>query len=111
MTKRKHKVILSERADVMLLNHTTFLAKVSTFAARRLISDFKAVTANISRNPEQSPYADELDVPGIPYRTYRKSVFSGRYKALFFIEDNTVYIDAIIDCRQDNNNIFCRAKS
>ena len=50
--------------------------------------------------------ADDLDVPEIPLETYRKCLFFGRYKAMFLVEDDCVYVDAIIDCRQDNSDIF-----
>jgi len=106
MTRKKYKVILAEHADRMLLAHTEFLARVSIPAARKLICEFKDLKNNLSINPHQYPYADDLDVPGIPPNTYRKGVFFGRYKALFLIENSAVYIDAIIDCRQDNKDIY-----
>jgi len=106
MTRKKHKVIIAERADKMLLSHTEFLARVSTTAARKLITDFKNIMNNLSMNPLQYPYADEVDAPGVPPNKYRKCVFSGRYKALFLVEGNNVYIDAIIDCRQENRGIY-----
>jgi len=106
MTRKKYNVILAEQADRMLLLHIEFLARVSTTAARKLISDFKNLKKKLSLDPLLYPYADNLDVPGIPPDTYRKSIFYGRYKALFLIENNKVYIDAIIDCRQENKDIY-----
>jgi len=100
------EVILSRRSDKMLLSHTEFLARVSPAAARKLLSDFKKVTKKLTDNPFQFPFADELDALSIPPETYRKSLFYARYKALFVIEKDVVYIDAIIDCRQENKNLF-----
>lgn len=101
-----YKVILSRRSDHMLITHTEFLAQVSLNAARRLLSDFQKAVQNLEDNPFQYPYADEWDAPGIPLNTYRKCLFDGRYKALFLVEGKAVYIDAIIDCRQENKNLF-----
>ena len=106
MAKRKYSVELSLRAEVMLLKHTEFLARVSPAAARRLIRNSKEAKGRIADNPYQFPFADELDVPGILRETYRKCLFDGRYKALFLVEGNDVFIDAIIDCRQENKLSF-----
>ena len=106
MAKATYNVRLARRADRMLLSHTEFLAQVSTAAARRLLTDFKKTMKRLSDNPMAFPFADELDVPGIPPETYRKCVFDKRYKAIYLIEDHDVYIDAIIDCRQENANLY-----
>jgi len=106
MTRKKYKVILATQADRMLLSHTEFLSRVSIPTARKLIAEFKITKKNLSFNPHNYPYADDVDVPDIPQRTYRKCVFYGRYKALFLIDGNAVYIDAILDCRQENSDIF-----
>ena len=106
MAREKFKVLLADRAAKMLLTHTEFLSRVSLIAARRLLTDFKKVTSSLAENPLRFPFADELDVPGIPLKTYRKCLFDGRYKALYLIESNEVYIDAIIDTRQENKALY-----
>ena len=37
----------------------------------------------------------------IPPNKYRKILFEKRYLLLFQIIDNTVYVDYVVDCRQD----------
>jgi hypothetical protein len=106
MTRKKYNAVLARRADTMLQSHIGFLAKVSTAAARKLLADFKKSVDKLENNPLQFPYADEIDVPGIPPETYRKCLFDARYKALFLIEGDNIYIDAIIDCRQENKELF-----
>ena len=106
MAQKKYKAILARRADIMMQAHIEFLARVSIPAAHRLLTDFKRSIHKIEDNPFQFSYADELDAPGIPDETYRKCFFNERYKALFIIEEQTVYIDAIIDCRQENSELF-----
>jgi len=106
MAQLKYNVRLAKRADRMLLLHTEFLARVSPNAARRLIVDFKKVTKQLTTNPLAFPFADESDVSGIPPKTYRKCFFEKRYKAIYLIEGNDVFIDAIIDCRQENVGLY-----
>ena len=106
MKNQKYNITLARRADRMLIMHTEFLARVSTSAARRLLADFKKVTRLLADNPFQFPYADDIDVPGIPPEMYRKCVFDGRYKALYLIENEDVYIDVVIDCRQENKDLY-----
>ena len=101
-----YQVILSRRADNMLITHAEFLARVSPSAARRLLTDFRRVKRILEITPLQYPFADELDAQGVPPEIYRKCLFYDRYKALYLVDGNMVYIDAIIDCRRDNNNLF-----
>jgi hypothetical protein len=106
MARKKYNVVLAQCADGMMIRHTKFLAQVSPGAARRLLAEFKRTTVRLEDDPYQFPYADDIDAPGIPSETYRKCLFFERYKALFVIEDDNVFIDAIIDCRQENTNLF-----
>ena len=106
MAKRKYSVRLSSRADRMMLSHVEFLAQVSASAARRLLADFKKTTKKMADNPFLFPFADELDVQGIPSDTYRKCLFDKRYKAMYIIEGSEVFIDIIIDCRRQNLGLY-----
>jgi len=90
----------------MLLSYIEFLVQVSPSAARRLLYEYKKIVSRLEENPYQFPYADEYDIPGIPPKKYRGCIIKNRYKALFLIENVIVYIDAIIDCRQENNNLY-----
>ena len=95
----KYTVIFASRVDRMLLRHAEFLARVSIPAARRFRDEFRVILARIEDNPYQFPYETDMNLPS---DTYRKALFAGRYKTLFLIEDNNVYIDAVFDCRQEN---------
>ena len=106
MSQKKYDVRLARRADRMLLSHTIFLSQVSSIAARKLLSAFKKSTDRMADNPFQFPFADESDISGIPPEKYRKCLIDDRYKALFIVDENIVYIDAIIDCRQENTSLY-----
>ena len=79
MSNQKYEVSLSHGAERMLLQHTEFLAQVNHTAAHRLINSLKKVKNRLTDNPYQFPFADDLDVPGIPAETYRKCLFEKRY--------------------------------
>ena len=106
MAQKTYSITIARCADKMLLSHTEFLIRVSHAAARRLLFDFRKTIERLAENPFQFPFADELDAPGIPLKVYRKCLLENRYKALFLIENNNVFIDAIIDCRQENKNLY-----
>ena len=63
----------------------------------KFLSDFKEAKAQLSAFPLSGPYDDD---PALPAKTYRKCLFYGRYNILYEVEGKTVYIDAIVDCRQ-----------
>ena len=53
----------------------------------------------LEENPFQFPVETEYELPA---GQYRKALFYKRYKALFIVEGKNVYLDAVLDCRQDN---------
>lgn len=93
----KYTVIAAGKVDAQLLRHMEFLARVSIPAAQRFRDEYAAVLDRLEENPYQ--FALDTD-PNLPEGVYHKAIFSRWYKALFQIEDNTVYLDAVVDCRQ-----------
>lgn len=93
-----YSVVVSERAAQMLVFHASFLANVNVEAANRLTSEF-VETANSLRNmPQRHPW---LRGDYIPRNTYRFALFEKRYMLIFQIVDDVVYVDYVVDCRQD----------
>ena len=95
---RKYIVIISERASEMLISHTRFLAQVSEQAAQNLIEQFKVSAKSLEDLLERNP---RLDVPAMPINKYRKLLLSKQYLLIYQIKGNVVYMDYIVDCRQD----------
>ena len=95
----RYTVIVAQRADAMLVRHTRFLANVSIPAAKRLVAEFGQVVDSLEDNPFLFPPETDYEFP--PGK-FRKAPFGKRYKALFTVEGETVYLDAVLDCRQDN---------
>ena len=94
-----YTVIVSRRADEILIRHARFLAQVRVSAARQMTAECAKVIDALEKNPFQFP--PELDY-NLPDGAYRKALFSKWYKAIFSVAENTVYLDAVLDCRQDN---------
>lgn len=95
---KTYGVIISDDAARMLVSHARFAASVNEDAAQRLIEEFEEKTKSLETFPEGNPW---LDDPLIAKRTYRKLLFAKRYLLLYQLKGSTVYMDAVVDCRQD----------
>ena len=95
---KKYMVVISDEATQMLVSHARFLAQVSESAAMRLINSFQEHTKSLEQFPERSPW---LTDPMIPAGKYRKLLLEKRYLLVYQIKENTVYVDAFLDTRQD----------
>ncbi len=89
----KYDGIVSRKADEMLVSHVRFLAQVSIPAAKVLRNEFSTVLAILKDDPFQFQLEEDL---GLPSEKYRRVVFAKRYKAIFSVCENKVFID----CRQ-----------
>lgn len=94
----KYEVIVSRRAEETLLLHVRFLSNVSIRAAKILRDAFKETIGKLSSNPFQ--FQEELDL-NLPKGKYRWSILLRRYKVVFFVKGNKVFVDAVVDCRQE----------
>lgn len=98
MPNRKYHVTISERATAMLLNHVRFLANVSPDAASRLHKEIIKEINELEYMPQSYP---RFNSPEIPANKYRKKLVAKRYLLIYQIKDENVFIDYILDCRQE----------
>ncbi len=96
--KPQYKVIVSDRARQMLVVHVRFLAKKSPTAARRTKNELMDAIRSLSTMPERFPF---FNVEFIPPNKYHKMFVRKWYLILYQIRDQMVYVDHIVDCRQD----------
>ena len=82
----------------MLLSHVLFLAQVNTQAAEKLRQDINEAGKSLQEFPERGAW---LNDPEIPADKYEKLLVDKQYLLIYQIKDNKVYIDYIVDCRQD----------
>ena len=90
--QNNYRVIVSERAKHMLVSHAAFLAQVSPEAAERLVVAFEKTAGSLDTMPQRCPWFSGV---------YRSILFEKRYLLLFQIVDGSVYVDYVLDCRQD----------
>jgi plasmid stabilization system protein ParE len=95
---KPYTVKITETAWDLLISHARFLANVSVPAANKLIDAFVEMTDSLAAMPERNPW---LGHGAIPFQKYRKLLFGKHYMALYQIQENTVYVTAVMDCRQD----------
>ena len=101
----RYTIIFAKRVDAQLLKHVEFLARVSIPAAKAFRAEFADLLIQLAENPFQFPA--ETD-PNLPDGMYRKALFAKRYKALFMVDGSNVYLDAVVDCRQDTKALYAQ---
>jgi plasmid stabilization system protein ParE len=94
----KYKIIISERAKETLGMHIRFLAQVNKPAAVKLKSRLVEEMRSLQDMPQRYPFFNENYIPA---NKYHKLYVENWYLVLYQIKDDTVYVDWIVDCRQD----------
>lgn len=95
---RKYTIVISDKASEMLVSHVRFLAQVSEQAAQNLIKEFKVSAKLLDKFPERNPW---LSDPTLPINKYWKLLIYKRYLLIYKVKGSTVFVDFILDCRQD----------
>lgn len=98
MNDKFYKVIISSMAADMLITHSRFIANVSEKAALQFVEEFNKATKSLEEFPERNPLVYD---PMIPEGKYRKLAIFKRYLLIYQIKGESVYVDALLDCRQD----------
>lgn len=94
----KYKVIVSDKAKEQLIQHIAFIANVDKNSAAKTKSRIIAAFRSLSEMPQRYPLFDE---EYITRNKYHKMFIEKWYLVLYQIVDDTVYIDYLLDCRQD----------
>ena len=98
MSDKKYKVIVSDRAKRMLGTHIRFMAQVNKDAAKAKKKELMEAMRSLERMPQRFPFFEEV------YMTTNKyhKMFVAKWDlVLCQIQDDTVYVDYILDCRKD----------
>ncbi|MFC6457907.1 MULTISPECIES: type II toxin-antitoxin system RelE/ParE family toxin [Paenibacillaceae] len=94
----RYKIVVSDRARQMLAVHVRFLAEKSPDAARKTKNELLQAIRSLAQMPERYPF---LEAEFIPSNKYHKMFVDKWYLVLYQIQDEIVYVDFIVDCRQD----------
>lgn len=94
----EYKIVVSDKAKRMLGIHIRFIAQVNSNSAKTQKEKIMNALRSLSRFPQRFPFFDEIY---IPKNKYHKMYVEKRYIILYQIQDDTVYVDYILDCRKD----------
>jgi plasmid stabilization system protein ParE len=94
----QYELIVSERSRRMLAAHVQFMAQKNPSAARKVKNELMDAIRSLHQMPERFPF---LEAEFIPPNKYHKMFVEKWYLILYQIKDQTVYVDYIVDCRQD----------
>lgn len=95
---KKYKVIVSDRAKRMLGTHIRFMAQVNKEAAAAKKKEMIAAMHSLCQMPQRFPFFEGLYIPS---NKYHKMFLERWYLVLCQIQDDTVYVEYILDCRKD----------
>ena len=95
---KKYSVIVSDRAKRMLGEHIRSMAQVNKDAAAAKKRELMAAMRSLSRMPQRFPFFEEMYIPP---NKYHKMFVEKWYLVLYQIQDDTVYVEYILDCRKD----------
>lgn len=97
---KEYKVVISPGAYDRMYEHFDFLAQVNEAAADRLLQkllkDLRSLEVSVDAGmPYERPYT--------PAGRYRYLLSAKRYRIVFMVEGNKVFVDDIQDCREDDD--------
>jgi len=102
---KKFKVAVSPAANDRMYDHFEFLARVSENAARKLLYELIADIKSLELTPQANPYFDR---PYLEQGKYRYRISYKRYRIVFQLVNDNVFVEDIQDCRQDDDKDILR---
>ncbi len=99
----KYKIIVSDRAKRMLGIHIRFMSQINKEAAVAKKREIMTSIRSLCQMPQRFPFFEDLYIPP---NKYHKMFIEKWYLVLYQIQDDTVYVDYILDCRKDYSWLF-----
>lgn len=93
----QYKVVISGAARKMLMDQVYFLATVNPAAAQALRSKLVNEIRSLTQMPERFPYLE----PENRKSKYRKMFVPNWHLVIYVVENDTVFVEYILDSRQD----------
>ena len=102
--RKAYEIVIDPAANDRMYDHFEFLARVSEAAAEKLLDGLVTDIRSLEYMPYRNPVYDR---PYLKSGKYRYMVSCGRYRIVYQIEENAVFVEDIQDCRQsDSNSLF-----
>ena len=95
---KRYKVIVSDRAKRMLGTHIRFMAQANKQAAVAKKKEIMTAMRSLSQVPQRFPFFEGLYITP---NKYHKLFIEKWYLVLYQIQDDTVDVEYILDCRKD----------
>ena len=95
---KAYQVIIASEANDRMYDHFEFLARVSIKAASRLLDGLLKDILSLRTEPFRYPVYSR---PYLPVGKYRYMLSNKRYRIVYQIIGDQVFVDDIEDCRQD----------
>jgi hypothetical protein len=97
--KERYLIAIAPAANDRMADHFEFLARVSDTAAKRLLDHLLKDIRSLEWLPYRNPTYDR---PYLPSGKYRYLLSAKRYRIIYQIVGNAVFVDDIQDCRHDD---------
>ena len=94
-----YNIIIAPAANDRIAEHMEFLARVSEIAANRLLNQLVKSIRSLSTLPHRNP---PYNRPYLPLGKYRYLISAKRYRIIYQIDGDFVYVEDIEDCRQSD---------
>ena len=96
-SKIVYDIIIPEETLAMLLSHIIFLSNVSLKLAQKLRNDFFQKIEELYYSPFKYPFLNS----NIKEKTYRKINICKNYLIIYSVNENKIYINAIVNGKQN----------
>jgi len=96
-----YRVLVDPSANDRMYDHYEFLSQVSDAAAERLLDELVTDMRSLERMPYRNPIYNR---PYLKCGKYRYMISCDRYRIVYQIEGNTVFVEDIQDCRQADSS-------
>jgi hypothetical protein len=98
--EKVYQVIVASDANDRMYDHFEFLARDSVNAANKLLDGLLKDIQNLRTEPFRYPLFNH---PYLPVGKYHYILSNKRYRIVYQIIGNQVFVDDIQDCRQDDD--------
>ncbi|MCL2213501.1 MAG: type II toxin-antitoxin system RelE/ParE family toxin [Oscillospiraceae bacterium] len=95
-----YNVVVAPAANDRMAEHFEFLARVSIEAANNLLEKLTCDINSLQTLPFRNPVFDR---PFVTPQKYRHMLSNKRYRIVYQVVGDTVFVDDIQDCRQDSD--------
>jgi len=100
MERNQYKIHFNPASVVKLSEHIEFVAQINEKAAMSLYDSYEEAKEILKSTPEICPkYYPAILIDA----DFKYKLFGNRYRIVFEISDNIVYVHDIQDCRQDTD--------